>query len=96
MQEHEEASTGQDEIANRMEGCNKVEEDSDSEQTSRGLEGDSSRGMEQKSSKRARKGKKRGPNRQNLALGGIKKQEKATRILGWLGFQPRGRNYKTK
>ena len=50
--------------------------------------------------KRKPNNKKRGPNRQGLILGGIKKQEKTlmrklkqwmNKAEGWLDFQPKGR-----
>ena len=62
-----EAPAEQARSPSRMENCDNVEEGSDSEhRSSRGLESEDSRRKDGKSTKVARKGKLRGPNRQTL------------------------------
>ena len=49
------------------------------QETTRRMEGEPSRRLEKKLTKLARKGKKRGPNRQSVTLGGVKRQERRTK-----------------
>ena len=77
-QEQEEAPAEQARSPSRMEDCDNDEERSSSEQRpSRGLESEDTRTKVGKCKKVARKGKPRGPDRQTLTLGGIKKHKKA-------------------
>ena len=78
-QEGEEATERSDQDqSNSMDDGRKDAGDSQADQeTTKGVERGSSRRMEKKLTKLARKGKKRGPNRQTVTLGGVKRQEKS-------------------
>ena len=58
-----------------MEGREDAGSSQADKETTRRMEGEPSRRMEKKLTKLARKGKKRGPDRQSVTLGGIRKQE---------------------